>query len=70
MKTQTQITQLSFNVNTLVWKIYFHIRGCNTIISVTSNEAESLIESIKQEDKDRITIEYSKDKSLVYYLIN
>jgi hypothetical protein len=37
---------------------------------VTSNEAESLIESIKQEDKDRITIEYSKDKSLVYYLIN
>lgn len=69
-KTQTQVTQVVFNVNTLQWQIYFHIRGCNTIINITSREAESFLNSVSQGDNDRINIEHCYEKSLIYYIIN
>lgn len=69
-KTQTQVTQLVFNVNTLEWQMYFHIRGCNTIINITSNEVQSFLHSVKQDDLDRVGVEHSKDKNLIYYIIN
>lgn len=70
MKTQTQVTQLVFNTISLNWTLYFHIRGCNTTINITAQEAQSFLESVKQDDTDRITIEVSKDNNSIYYIIN
>lgn len=72
MKTEILITQLVFNVNTLDWELHLHIRGCNTKVKITANEAESILHSVKQEPTEagRLTIEHSKDKSLIYYIVN
>ena len=70
MKTQTQITQLVFNVINLTWQMCINVRGGDTIINIEAEDAQRLLNSIKHDDTDRINIEYSKDSSLIYYIIN
>lgn len=69
-KTTILVTQLTFNVDTLAWQMYFHVRGCNTTINITSIEADSFLHSVKQGDTDKVIIEFSKDKTTIYYIIN
>jgi hypothetical protein len=72
MITTIQITQLIFNINTQKWELHLHIRGCNTIVKISSNEASSILNSIRQEQSelDRYSVEVDKNKGLVYYIIN
>ena len=72
MTTVIQITQLVFNINTQTWQLDLHIRGCNTSVKISSNEARSILNSIRQEQSelDRYSVEVHKDKGLVYYIIN
>lgn len=72
MKTTIKITQIIFNINTQSWSMDLHIRGCTTTVSLEPNEATLILNSIRQEasEVDRYNVEVSKDKGLVYYLIN
>jgi len=68
MKTTTQINQIAFNVTELTWSVYLFIRGCTVTLSITAIEAENLLNAIKEDDTDRITIEATKD--FIYYILN
>jgi hypothetical protein len=70
MKTQTQITQITFNINNLSWKMYFHIRGCSVGVDITAKEAECLLDAIRQDETDRVTVETSPTSDLIFYIIN
>ena len=71
-KTKIQITQLVFNLESLEWRMDFHIGGGNTSVKLSSNEAHSFLHLIKESPltTDEISTEIDKGNNVVYYLIN
>lgn len=63
-----EVTQLRFNTETLEWDVNLHIRGCNSLLKITAQEASSVIHAFRQEDSNRMEIESDKSKPIIYYI--
>lgn len=67
MKNNTEITQIVFNTITLAWTLSVSIRGCNTNLSITGDEASSIINSFREKDEDN-RVEIKEINGSVYYM--
>lgn len=67
MKNNAEVTQVVFNTITLEWKLDISIRACHTSVTITADEASSIINSFREKDEDD-TVEIKEINGKVYYM--